>query len=355
MRVGVFLRTFAAAILLSGGLILLCSSAAGEEISPRDKIYSSLLAAEPEIGVSEFGLDKTELIKLLREILLDAPELFYVSGKVSYSHGANGRVLTLTPTYTATGDELDTQRKFYTDTVTGLLSALRESAGEAERALYIHDTLAAKFDYDVNYENYDAYSLFANGRGVCQAYSLAFIALARTVGLEARMITSDEMDHAWNILRIDGEWYHIDVTRDDPISDIAPSETVLHQVFLRSDGAMKALGYYGYQSPYTCDSGRFESEGKGLLENVTTAVIFSEYGCFATAKDGRKYRVELAKTPALTVLPSGDLDGNGVADAHDLQMAAGTPDFEEIRSIILSEMMKEVYLEEILRIRESRK
>lgn len=354
MRVGVFVRIFAAIILLSGVLILLCSSAACEEVSPKEKIYSSLLASESQIDLSEFELGKAELIALMREILLESPELFYVSEKITYSHNKNGQIFTLTPTYTALGDDLDAQRKFYSDTIIRLLDGLRESASEGERALYIHDTLAARFDYDTKEENYDAYSLFADSRGVCQAYSLAFVALAHEVGLESKIITSDEMDHAWNIVQVDGEWYHIDVTHDDPISNISPSKTVLHQTFLRSDESMRDLGYYCYESPYVCDSKKFEYEGVGFIEKIKTAFTFQQNGCFITTDGGTKYRLDLSEAPALIPLPSGDIDGNSVADAIDLNMALTSTDFEKIRSIILSNIMKEVYLEEILKIRASR-
>lgn len=354
MRVGVFVRIFAAVLLLSGTIILLCSSAACEEISPKDKIYSALLSSESQIDLSEFGLDKTELISLMREIRLQSPELFYVSDKITYSHNKDGQILTLTPSYTARGDELDKQLKFYSDTIKNLLVDLKKSASEGERALYIHDTLAAKFDYDTKEKNYDVYSLFADGRGVCQAYSLAFVALAGEVGLESKIITSDDMDHAWNIVQVDGEWYHVDVTRDDPISDTSPSETVLHQAFLRSDESMRTIGYYGYESTAVCDSKRFETEGAGFLEEIKSPFAFNEYGCFITSADGIEYRLDLTEAPLLLPIPNGDIDGNGVADARDLNIALTSPDFEEIRSIILSNIMKKAYLEEILRIRSSR-
>ena len=354
MGIGVFLRTCAAAALITAAIFLLCSSATGEEVSPKDKIYAALLAAESEINVSELGLGKSELTDLMRQILLDSPELFYVSGKFSFSHTADGKILTLKPTYTASGDELDAQRKFYTDTITELLEGLREAASEAERALYIHDTLAEKFDYDVDYKNYDVHSLFVDGRGVCQAYSLAFIALSRKAGIEARTVTSEEMDHAWNIVRVDGKWYHIDVTRDDPISESAPSKTVMHQVFLRSDDAMATLGYHGYESPFACSDSRFEPEGHGILDGIEEAVTFSPHGCFIISNDGARYRIELSDAPTLVPLPDGDVDGNGVADARDLLLVHGSADFEEVRDIILAEMMKKVYMDEILRIRESR-
>ena len=311
MRVGVFVRALAACLLLSGILILLCSSAACEDaLSPTEYIYSALVACQSNIDVAEYALDRTAAVNILRDLLCNSPELFYVSGKISYSYGSDGQLLTLTPTYKATGDELDAQRKFYTDTLKEMLLGADTLQSDAELALYIHDAIVSKFDYDTDY------SLFHDGRGVCQAYSLGFIALCREVGLEAKTVVSDEMDHAWNVVKIDGEWYHVDVTRADPVSVEATSKTVLHKAFLRSDAGMRSLGYRGYDTDIFCDSTRFEADGRGILEDISVAVVFRRGGTFA-ACGTTAVRVDLA-APRLIPLPIGDADGDGAADARDI-------------------------------------
>ena len=45
------------------------------------------------------------------------------------------------------------------------------------------------------------------------------------------------MNHIWNLIKIDGKWYHVDVTWDDPIMD-KPGR-VKHDNFLRSDDGIK--------------------------------------------------------------------------------------------------------------------
>ena len=39
--------------------------------------------------------------------------------------------------------------------------------------------------------------------------------------------TADEIDHAWNLVELDGKWYHLDATWDDPMPD--QGEDALHQ------------------------------------------------------------------------------------------------------------------------------
>ena len=49
------------------------------------------------------------------------------------------------------------------------------------------------------------------------------------------------MNHAWNLIKIDGEWYHIDVTWDDPTPDLLGR--VNHVFFLISDDAIASSEY----------------------------------------------------------------------------------------------------------------
>lgn len=56
-------------------------------------------------------------------------------------------------------------------------------------------------------------------RAVCAGYGRAYSMLCRAVGLHAVYITSDQMGHGWNAVRLDGQTYYIDCTFDDPVPD----------------------------------------------------------------------------------------------------------------------------------------
>lgn len=51
----------------------------------------------------------------------------------------------------------------------------------------------------------------------CNGYALAFKDIMTRLNIQALHITSDSMQHAWNLVYLDGEWYHVDVTWDDPV------------------------------------------------------------------------------------------------------------------------------------------
>ncbi len=289
-------------------------------ISAAARLREGLLACAPAIDLSDCRLPAAEIGALYASVLYDDPALFHVALRLSYrtvTADASGEkllseksnpaqtvtlgtadenplsekgnparaiaiVTTVYPTYTITGDALTEARVLYRATVEGILSDMDTAFGghapcEAAIALYLHDTLADRYAYDTRPQgtastgdptgdtapNADAYRLFRDGVGICQAYALAYLALCRAAGLEACFVSSPAMNHAWNHVRVDGRWYHVDVTRDDPI--VAPGEAALvtHTRLLRTDAGMASMGYTDFSCPagHACTDRRYEVAG----------------------------------------------------------------------------------------------
>lgn len=148
----------------------------------------------------------------------------------------------------------------------------------------LHDYLVRNCVYDRSAVNEvispsrTAYGALANGKAVCQGYSLAFKLLLRRAGVPAVYVGSDSMQHAWNMVQMENNgWYHVDVTWDDPIlhtstypegNDGGYFRDVSHELFLRCDSTMRdELNHYGwaaaYTSPYTDYGNREYPEYKG--------------------------------------------------------------------------------------------
>lgn len=89
---------------------------------------------------------------------------------------------------------------------------------DEQRVKVIHDYLCERFDYDESFSNYTDYDgLFTKIKDkevmVCQGYSLLAYKLFEMAGIESNILISET--HSWNIVRINGVWYHIDITNDD--------------------------------------------------------------------------------------------------------------------------------------------
>ena len=68
---------------------------------------------------------------------------------------------------------------------------------------------------------------------VCSGYASTFRLLLMLQGIPCEYVWSDEGNHAWNLVQVDGKWYHVDVTWDDPIPD--REGRVLYTYFMMTD------------------------------------------------------------------------------------------------------------------------
>lgn len=83
--------------------------------------------------------------------------------------------------------------------------------------------------------------------GVCQSYTLAYKILCNRAGIENIPIYSTQLGHMWNLVKLDGNWYHVDVTYDDPVysNDLGDNDNVQtifgasHKNFLVSDATIQ--------------------------------------------------------------------------------------------------------------------
>ena len=333
-------------IILAGALAALMLTLPARALpadspDPAELLAEGLLSCHESIDLSACGLPASELGRIYADLLHSRPELFHVAPRLSFisretgvGESATRVVEAVYPVYTLTGEALTAARTLYRDTVTALLHEMDLTFGgtsptEAETVLYIHDLLADRYAYDIRADapdtsaeaNTDAYTLFRDGRGVCQAYALAFIALARGAGLEADFVASEAMNHAWNHVRVDGVWYHVDVTRDDPIPASPGSEQVNHTRLLRSDEGMNSLGYRGYActAGHACTDARFESEGEAALAGFSSALTVTDGGWLGTTSEGAPAAVTVGKEGISTGIP-GDMDGDQAVTPADLLM-----------------------------------
>lgn len=120
--------------------------------------------------------------------------------------------------------------------------------------LSVHDYLAAHYRYDETYTYYQAYDLVVGGTAVCNGYARAYMDILRRAGIDAIYATSEDMDHGWNLVKLNGNWYHVDVTWDDPTSDCYGR--VLHKHFLLDDKTISDEDHehYNWETSQTATS-----------------------------------------------------------------------------------------------------
>lgn len=95
---------------------------------------------------------------------------------------------------------------------------MKQADTDYARALWLHDWLIHNAEYDHDYRYFYPEGVLLYGKGVCQSYALAYEMLLRLVGIESIYVVgwAGNSAHGWNMVKISGNWYHVDCTWDDP-------------------------------------------------------------------------------------------------------------------------------------------
>ena len=120
-----------------------------------------------------------------------------------------------------------------------IIQAVPEHASEAEKVKFVNDYLVVHTTYNTNSaaNPHTPYSVLMNGEGVCEGYALAALLMFEALDVEAKYVVGDAGGpHAWNLVQVDGQWYHLDTTWNDPVPD--QGYKVHYNYFLITDEKM---------------------------------------------------------------------------------------------------------------------
>lgn len=218
-------------------------------------IYNGLLNVSSSIDVSRFKLSSDDLTEILQNIINSSPELFYMESRWGWiDENDDSRVDTVKPYYNDTADNIAFKKIEYENEMNKILAGIDSEWSDLEKVVYVHDYLVQNYEYDTSYSIYDAYNFLTKGKGVCQSYTLVFCGIMQELGIDVSYASSDGMNHIWNVVKVNGNWYHVDNTWDDPVTDRLG--LAAHENLLLSDTAIQQTSspHYGWETSYTCTS-----------------------------------------------------------------------------------------------------
>lgn len=230
-----------------------------EKADAREYISQSLYSFCEKIDVRDFDIRKDNLVRFFTEVIKNDSYLFFVHTGIGYSAAPDGKILTLYPEYTMTRDEYSEAREFCEKRISQALAFTDGVENERDIAIYLHDYICFNFRYDESLKSDNMYSFLSEGQGTCQGYTYTYMAMLRAAGLECTFAASDSMAHIWNLVKLDGEWYHADVTWDDYPDVFAFCK---YDSFLKSDSAIKRTAHrdwYGREG-IACTSEKYDNE-----------------------------------------------------------------------------------------------
>lgn len=206
-------------------------------------IVEGIKAWQTSIDVSELGLTRDDINNgAVRSIINSHPEFISLSG--GYTYWTSGSTITkIAFTYLTNAKEEQQELDAALQEVKSKIDTSGMSDEEIVLAYHEYLTSTVAYAYEDYFNGtiaanhgYDMYGALVKHSCVCQGYAETMFYLLREAGLSCAIASSENINHAWNIVKIHGKWYHIDATWDDPVWDM-PGRSY-HDYFLVSFDTM---------------------------------------------------------------------------------------------------------------------
>lgn len=184
-------------------------------------------------------IDKKSLSDIYFMIRMDCPEIFYTV-TFSYKYYQDSTSLELSPVYLFNKDRIKEHRQAMESRVKKL-ARQAASLSERDRELFIHDFILDNVKYDKLKKEYshEIIGALGNGVAVCEGIAKAVKILCDELNIWCIVALSEnnpekgiKYRHAWNVIKIDGKYYHLDATFDNTLSK---SDLPRHDYFNLSD------------------------------------------------------------------------------------------------------------------------
>ena len=200
-------------------------------------LYEGITKGLNSIDVSKLSVSVEDLRRVFWACDFDNPQLLNIADGCSYSYFGS-KVHSVAPMY---GRDAKQAAKILSEVkanTASVIAAAKTLKSEYERVKLFHDWIIDNTSYVLEGGTHisETDGPIVNKEALCEGYSKAFAYLCQSVGINCVCVNGhgNGGDHVWNMVQVDGNWYHIDVTWDDPITTTG-EQVRRYTYFLMSD------------------------------------------------------------------------------------------------------------------------
>ena len=208
------------------------------------KIYDSLVKAigdeEPSVPMEADGETYTKILNLIG---IEQMGFGNVSDRRVGEFNVESQHFPVEFTYRFSCEEMSNMNRAAEAAANEIMLGVTDEMTTYDKLKYFHDYLITHCESDSEdaYAN-TIYGALVRGKALCEGYAKSFSYLCNKAGIENIIVTGEtDTAHMWNMVKIDGNWYHVDVTWDKPDGTIAEMypDMVMYQYFLVTDSVIE--------------------------------------------------------------------------------------------------------------------
>lgn len=237
-------------------------SLASDQKKGYNNILKSILTAKdklPEkIEVPYMSAD--ELTKVFEAVVYDNPEIICI--------GRDCKIITEGPRcyfnaqYSMSCSAFKQKSTELKNKCAEILEKIPSDSDDYEKELYIHDYIIKNCDYDDSRESSASmtYSCIVTGKAACEGYAKAAKYLLEGAGVECYTVVGDSLNaegktesHMWNIVNINGNYYHLDTTWDDPTG----SKSGISHIYMNLSDEEIKKDHSNFDTDIICNSSEY--------------------------------------------------------------------------------------------------
>ena len=259
-----------------------------------EAIYNGAAAHKDKIYVSGEGFTDIDMEAAYWAFDYDNPQFFWLSN--GYRIVTMGdEILSVNMVYSRSETEVEKIQPLFDSAAKKIIDKALAQNDLFDRVLVIHDALTEMTDYNARAGSYksEADGPLVYGEALCEGYSKAFMYLCQSVGIQCVCVAGYAgEDHMWNMLRLDGEWYHMDTTWDDsgtyeyfciPDSQMFVDHTIRNSFPVPKADATKysyseVMGITTYNDVNSAYNGLVEQAAKNYKNGIYETTIYVKKG-----------------------------------------------------------------------------
>ena len=212
------------------------------------RMEEALDAFEADVsGLEVFGIQKDDFLRIVKYLIMDRPDAFWYSATACSYDQATEIVNSAHIYFCLDPQQVEERKREIEENLGDFLVNINDSISDYELVLRIYENIIKQIDYDsIGLEKQERereadpdsaihepddlrsiYGVFVNRKAVCAGYAKATQYLLNMFGIECLYYSNDV--HAWNIVNLEGDYYHLDTTWGDA-TNTKPEKNVSEEI-----------------------------------------------------------------------------------------------------------------------------